>query len=156
MTPACRRFHPLRVAAIDPLTDDAVALTFEVPAELRDDYAFARGQHVSIRGADDDAPQLLDLHAAVVRAAADRGEAAAGRSVQRGRPRRLRVGDELDVMTPAGRFTTDARPDAREALRRRRRRVGHHAGALDRRRAARGRAGLAGDAGLRQPDAQHR
>ena len=25
-------FHSLRVAAIDPLTDDAVALTFEVPA----------------------------------------------------------------------------------------------------------------------------
>ena len=27
-------FHPLRVAAVDRLTDDAVAVTFEVPADL--------------------------------------------------------------------------------------------------------------------------
>ena len=30
-----RSFHPLRVGAIEPLTDDAVAITFEVPDELR-------------------------------------------------------------------------------------------------------------------------
>ena len=46
-------FHSLRVAAIDPLTDDAVALTFEVPEELRDEYVFTAGQHLSIRGADE-------------------------------------------------------------------------------------------------------
>ena len=38
---------------IDELTDDSVAITFEVPDELRDDYAFVHGQHVSVRGADD-------------------------------------------------------------------------------------------------------
>ena len=46
-------FHSLRVAAIDPLTDDAVALTFEVPEHLRDEYVFTAGQHLSIRGADE-------------------------------------------------------------------------------------------------------
>ena len=46
-------FHPLRVAAIDDLTDDAVALTFEVPEHLRDEYVFVAGQHLSIQGADD-------------------------------------------------------------------------------------------------------
>ena len=42
-------FHPLRVAAIERLTDDAVAITFAVPAELRDDYAFDAGQHLTLR-----------------------------------------------------------------------------------------------------------
>ena len=46
-------FHPLRVAAIDELTDDSVAITFEVPDDLRDEYAFAPGQHLNIRGGDD-------------------------------------------------------------------------------------------------------
>lgn len=46
-------FHPLRVAAIDELTDDAVALTFEVPPALADDFRFAHGQHLSIRSGDD-------------------------------------------------------------------------------------------------------
>ena len=42
-------FHPLRVAAIEPLTDDAVAITFAVPDELRDDYVFDAGQHLTLR-----------------------------------------------------------------------------------------------------------
>ena len=42
-------FHPLRVAAVDPLTDDAVAITFEVPDDLRDAYAFDAGQHLTVR-----------------------------------------------------------------------------------------------------------
>ena len=42
-------FHPLRVARVEPLTDDAVAITFQVPDELRDDYAFTQGQHLTVR-----------------------------------------------------------------------------------------------------------
>jgi protein-S-isoprenylcysteine O-methyltransferase Ste14 len=44
--PARRRpqFHPLRVARVEKLTDDAVAVTFDVPPELADDYAFRPGQ----------------------------------------------------------------------------------------------------------------
>ena len=51
--------------AVEPLTDDAVAITFDVPDELRDDYAFTHGQHLTIRGRRRRAPQLLDLRAAV-------------------------------------------------------------------------------------------
>ena len=42
-------FHPLRVSEIEPLTEDAVAISFEVPAELADAYEFEAGQHVTIR-----------------------------------------------------------------------------------------------------------
>ena len=45
-------FHPLRVASVEPLTDDSVALTFAVPPDLADDYRFVHGQHLTIRGDD--------------------------------------------------------------------------------------------------------
>ena len=38
------RFHELTVAAVEPLCDDAVAVTFDVPEDLRDAYDFAAGQ----------------------------------------------------------------------------------------------------------------
>jgi ring-1,2-phenylacetyl-CoA epoxidase subunit PaaE len=42
-------FHSLRVADVEPLTDDAVAITFDVPEDLRETYRFTQGQHIAIR-----------------------------------------------------------------------------------------------------------
>ena len=42
-------FHPLRVAAVDHLTDDAISVTFDVPEELRGEYDFVHGQHLTVR-----------------------------------------------------------------------------------------------------------
>ncbi|WP_378790267.1 1,2-phenylacetyl-CoA epoxidase subunit PaaE [Nonomuraea fastidiosa] len=42
-------FHPLAVSAVDRLCDDAVAITFEVPLELREAYAFKAGQSLTLR-----------------------------------------------------------------------------------------------------------
>jgi ring-1,2-phenylacetyl-CoA epoxidase subunit PaaE len=42
-------FALLRVAAVDPLTDDAVAVTFDVPPGLAREYAFAAGQSLTLR-----------------------------------------------------------------------------------------------------------
>ena len=36
--PARRQFHELTVASIDRLCDDAVAVTFDVPDELADEF----------------------------------------------------------------------------------------------------------------------
>jgi ring-1,2-phenylacetyl-CoA epoxidase subunit PaaE len=104
--------HPLRVSAIDELTEDAVAITFEVPPELRDDYAFVHGQHVSVRGADDvrrsfsicTPPSTGVLRIGVKRLP--------GGAFSDGIVGSLQVGDSLEVMTPAGRFTTDLDPSA--------------------------------------------
>ena len=46
---AGRDFHRLRVAGIERLCDDAVAVTFEVPPELAADYAFRPGQSLTVR-----------------------------------------------------------------------------------------------------------
>ncbi|MFB9836459.1 1,2-phenylacetyl-CoA epoxidase subunit PaaE [Actinoallomurus acaciae] len=42
-------FHPLTVAAVDRLCEDAVAVTFAVPDELREAYAFRAGQSLTLR-----------------------------------------------------------------------------------------------------------
>lgn len=105
-------FHPLRVAAIDELTDDAVALTFEVPPALAADFAYTPGQHLNIRGGDDvrrsysicTAPSSGCLRIGVKRLP--------GGAFSAGVLSTLRVGDTLDVMTPAGRFTTVIDPDS--------------------------------------------
>ncbi len=47
--PAAPAFHALRVADVERLTDDSVAVTFEVPDELAADYAFAAGQNLALR-----------------------------------------------------------------------------------------------------------
>ena len=44
-----RDFHPLRVAAVERLCDDAVAVTFDVPAELAARFAFRPGQSLTVR-----------------------------------------------------------------------------------------------------------
>jgi ring-1,2-phenylacetyl-CoA epoxidase subunit PaaE len=107
-------FHPLRVAAIDELTDDALAVTFDVPPGLAEDYAFSHGQHLNIRGGDDvrrsysicTPPSSRVLRIGVKRLP--------GGAFSEGVLDRLRVGDELEVMTPAGRFTTTLDPEARK------------------------------------------
>lgn len=42
-------FHPLPVAGVERLTDDAAAVTFDVPPELADVFAFAPGQALLLR-----------------------------------------------------------------------------------------------------------
>ncbi|KQW53436.1 phenylacetic acid degradation protein [Nocardioides sp. Root1257] len=105
-------FHALRVAAIDELTDDAVALTFEVPPDLADEFVYTPGQHLNIRGGDDvrrsysicTAPSSGRLRIGVKRLP--------GGAFSEGVLSTLSVGDTLDVMTPAGRFTTALDPAA--------------------------------------------
>ena len=98
-------FHSLRVAAIDELTDDAVALTFDVPAPLAGEFGFAPGQHVSIRGGDDVRRSYsicTPPSSGVLRIGVKR---LPGGAFSQGVVGALRVGDHLEVMTPAGRFT---------------------------------------------------
>ncbi len=107
-------FHPLTIAKIEPLTDDAVAVTFDVPDELREDYAFTQGQHITIRTelAGDDVRRNYSICSPVssgaLRIAVKRLPGGAFSEHALGT---LKVGDVLDVMTPSGRFFTELHPD---------------------------------------------
>jgi len=48
-SPARAAFHRLTVAAVERLTDDSAAVTFDVPDELRDAFDFHAGQSLTIR-----------------------------------------------------------------------------------------------------------
>ena len=103
-------FHRLRVARVDELTEDSVAITFDVPDHLRDDYAFVHGQHLTIRGGDDvrrSYSLCTPPSSGVLRIGVKR---LPGGAFSEGVVDRLVVGDELEVMTPAGRFTTELDP----------------------------------------------
>lgn len=43
------RWHDLRIADVARLTDEAVAVTFDVPPDLRDDFVFEPGQYLTLR-----------------------------------------------------------------------------------------------------------
>ncbi|HEX6576732.1 MAG TPA: 1,2-phenylacetyl-CoA epoxidase subunit PaaE [Jiangellaceae bacterium] len=100
-------FHRLRVSAVEQLTDDAVAVTFDVPPDLRDAYAFAAGQHVNVSVPGGDgvrrsysicSPAGSGRLRIAIKRIPDGTFSAYALST-------LAPGDELDVMTPAGRFT---------------------------------------------------
>jgi ring-1,2-phenylacetyl-CoA epoxidase subunit PaaE len=98
-------FHPLRVTAVDPLTDDAVALTLEVPEDLRADYAFTAGQHVAIRVPGDDIRRSYSLCAPPGSAGLRIGvKRLPGGMFSQKVLDDLALGDTLEVMTPMGRF----------------------------------------------------
>ena len=105
--------HPLRVSAVERLTDDAVAVEFEVPPELADEYRFMHGQHVSLRSleAGDDirrsysicsSPASGRMRVAVKRLSGGVFSAYAHD--------RLKAGDIIEVVTPIGRFNTPLDP----------------------------------------------
>jgi ring-1,2-phenylacetyl-CoA epoxidase subunit PaaE len=110
-------FHALRVSDVEPLTDDAVCITFDVPPDLAGEYDFTHGQHVNVRTslAGDDVRRSYSICSP-----AKSGRLRIGVKVLPGghfsgfAAGRLAVGDELDVMTPTGRFYTPLDPGNRK------------------------------------------
>ncbi len=124
-TPARQRarFHTLTVRDVERLTEDAVAVTFEVPEDLRDDYAFEPGQHLTLRASIDgqDVRQSYSIcQSRSGRTPGTQGEGTlrvASARVPDGRMSNwlndvVHAGDAIEVMTPMGSFTCPTRPEA--------------------------------------------
>lgn len=106
-------FHAVTVAEVVRLTADSVAITFDVPDELRDQFAFRPGQHLCVR---------TDLGGVDVRrnysicSPATSGELRiAVKRIPDGAfstfaAERLTAGDTLDLGTPTGSFGTQLDP----------------------------------------------
>ena len=108
------RFHRLAVNDLRRETADAVSITFKIPNELADDYAFAPGQYLTLRTTMDgeevrrsysicSGPDDGELRIAVKKV--DGGAFSSWAADE------LKSGDELDVMTPTGRFGLVSAPD---------------------------------------------
>ena len=152
-------FHPLRVLEVSPLTEDSVAVTFDVPEQLSEIFPYLPGQHVTVRA-------MIDGED--VRRSYSICSNAAGGKLRVGIKRlpggvfsawaidELRAGDVIEVMPPVGEFTIDPDPSHARASCRHRRRLGDHPGAVADRHHPRDRAGLVMDASLREQDGQQR
>jgi ring-1,2-phenylacetyl-CoA epoxidase subunit PaaE len=103
------RFHPLRVASVDRLTDDAVAVTFDVPPELAGDYAFRPGQALTLRRVDGDRDERRSYSICAPVGAPPRVgvREVPGGFFSRYLVREVRPGDEIEVLPPSGTFTAD-------------------------------------------------
>ena len=100
-------FHRLRVAAIERLVDDAVAITFDVPDDLRDDFRFTQGQHLTLRATL--GGEEVRRNYSICSPAPDGPLRVAVKRLGGGlfsvwANEVLAVGDEVEVMTPTGRF----------------------------------------------------
>ena len=106
-------FHALRVAEIVPETSEANSIRFDVPAELRERFAFRAGQHLTLRAMIDreevrrnyslcTAPDEQDWMVTVKRIGGGLFSNWVGDT--------LRAGDSLEVMPPHASFTTQFDP----------------------------------------------
>ncbi|MEU2514582.1 2Fe-2S iron-sulfur cluster-binding protein [Streptomyces syringium] len=110
-------FHPLRVASVDPLTDDAVAVTFAVPPELRPVFRYTPGQHLAFRRIVDGA-EIRRTYSICGQVPGTDGPTALrvgvrlvdGGAFSTYALKELAVGDTVEVMAPAGRFVLEPRP----------------------------------------------
>ncbi len=108
------RFHRLAVDDLRRETPDAISLTFAIPHELSGDYHFAPGQYLTLRTTMDgeevrrsysicSGPDDGELRIAVKKV--DGGAFSSWAADE------LKRGDELDVMTPTGRFGVAPAPE---------------------------------------------
>ncbi len=108
------KFHRLAIDDLRRETPDAISLTFAIPGDLADDYAFAPGQYLTLRATMDgeevrrsysicSSPDDRELRIAVKKVD---GGAFSSWAIDE-----LKSGDTLDVMTPTGRFGVVHAPD---------------------------------------------
>jgi len=107
-TPAA--FHALTVAAVEPLTEDSAAITFDVPEELRETFAFDAGQSLTLRRIVDGVEQRRSYS---ICARVGDPPRIGVREIPDGLfshwlVRELRAGDVVEVQAPSGSFRADA------------------------------------------------
>jgi ring-1,2-phenylacetyl-CoA epoxidase subunit PaaE len=111
-------FHRLRVAAIERLCEDAVAVTFDVPEELRSAFEFRPGQYLTLRQHGDAGEERRSYSICAPVGTAPR---VGVRRVATGLfsewlVDRLSTGDEVEVGPPAGNFTPELQPGTHHGL----------------------------------------
>ena len=106
-------FHALKVAEIVPETSEANSIRFEIPPELRDEFAFRAGQHLTLRA--DIGGEEVRRNYSLCTAPAESDWMVTVKRIGGGVfsnwvGDQLKAGDTIEVMVPHGSFTTDFDP----------------------------------------------
>jgi ring-1,2-phenylacetyl-CoA epoxidase subunit PaaE len=112
--------HRLRIAAVRAETADSISVAFDVPAELRDAYRFRAGQFLTLAASPDGEPLRRSYSICSSEREFESGQdlrvgirRVAGGRFSNWANNELKVGQELEVMTPDGRFGIDFSPGMR-------------------------------------------
>lgn len=108
------QFHSLKIKSVLRQTDKAVSITFEVPTDLKKEYAFTAGQYITLKTVIDtkevrrdyslsSSPQSESLTVTVKEI--EGGVFSSYANTQ------LKTGDVLEVGTPKGRFVYEPKSD---------------------------------------------
>jgi len=103
-------FHALKIAAVDRLTPNAVALTFDIPENLKEDYSFKAGQYITLKFTLD-GKELRRAYS--ISSPPSSGKLTVGIKKMEGGTfsvyanEQLKAGDTIEVMFPEGRFIFD-------------------------------------------------
>jgi ring-1,2-phenylacetyl-CoA epoxidase subunit PaaE len=113
-----REFHELVVARVDRLCEDAVAVTFDVPPDLADAFAFRPGQSLTLRRVIDGRDERRSYS---ICSPAGQPPRIGVREVPGGvlsgwLVREVRPGDRIEVQPPSGSFTADLGIPGRHVL----------------------------------------
>jgi ring-1,2-phenylacetyl-CoA epoxidase subunit PaaE len=102
------KFHPLRIAELQPDADDAIAVALDVPQELQSMYVGLPGQHIVLRGQFDGEETRRTY--SLINTPGEWPLRIVARVHESGRMSRrlaeqLRVGDRIDALPPNGSLT---------------------------------------------------
>lgn len=102
-------FHTLKISEVVRETEDAISVTFAVPADLKQDYVFTQGQHLTLKSS----VQGEDLRRSysICSAVGDEKLQVAIKQIEGGKfstfaNENFKSGHSLEVMIPQGRFST--------------------------------------------------
>jgi len=114
MNPA--EFHRLTVTEVTPLTDDAVAISFDVPEDAADLFRYLPGQHMVFR-AEIDGEDVRRSYSICSNANGGKlrigVKRLAGGAFSTFATTQLKAGDTIEAMPPIGEFVIEPDPEAR-------------------------------------------
>ncbi|MBO0342114.1 ferredoxin--NADP reductase [Flagellimonas profundi] len=103
--------HALKISAVEQLTPNAVALTFDIPENLKDVYRFKAGQYITLKH-ELDGKELRRAYS--ISSPPSSGKLTVGIKKMEGGTfsvyanEHLKAGDTIQVMPPEGRFVFEA------------------------------------------------
>ncbi|MEQ9405287.1 MAG: 1,2-phenylacetyl-CoA epoxidase subunit PaaE [Cyclobacteriaceae bacterium] len=107
------KFHSLKVKSLARPTEESIAVTFNVPDELKKEFGFIQGQHLTLKK-DIDGEDTRRSYS-ICSCPIDGNLEVAIKKLEGGKfsswaNEKLKVGDELEVMPPHGSFYTQLDP----------------------------------------------
>lgn len=107
-------FHTLEISDVIRETEDAISVAFNVPNDLKDEYVFTQGQHLTLKTVVDG--EEIRRSYSICSAVGDTKLQVAIKQIDGGKfstfaNQNFKMGQSLDVMIPQGRFSTPLAAD---------------------------------------------